>query len=160
MKTSEEILINIVSMESPISKSEAEHLVFLNFFSIGVAKGVRADFLVILLKSSQILTSFREFTFLHTFTNIPVDESTLGIHEIELVVKTSPGFGNGSGVGQHADGTGDLGNITVGNNSGGLVVDTDLETSRAPVNELNGSLGLDGSDSSIAKMIIIKEAKT
>jgi hypothetical protein len=30
-----------------------------------------------------------------------------------------------------------------------LIVDTDLETSRAPVNELNGSLGLDGSNSGV-----------
>ena len=130
-------------MEILISKSEAEHLVFLNFFSIGVAKGVRTDFLVILLKSSQILTSFREFTFLHTFTNIPVDESTLGVHKIELVVKARPGLGNGSGVGQHADGTLNLGNLTAGDDAGSLVVDADLETGGAPVDELDGTLGLD-----------------
>jgi hypothetical protein len=79
-----------------------------------------------------------------------VNEGTLGVHEIELVVKTSPSLSNGSGVGQHADSTGNLGDIATRNNSGSLVVNTNLETSRAPVDELNGSLGLDGSNSSVA----------
>jgi hypothetical protein len=39
-----------------------------------------------------------------------------------------------------------LGQITSWNNGWWLVVDTDLETSWAPVNELNGTLGLDGGD--------------
>ena len=36
-----------------------------------------------------------------------------------------------------------LGQITTGNNGWGLVVDTTLESSGRPVNELDGSLGLD-----------------
>jgi hypothetical protein len=39
-----------------------------------------------------------------------------------------------------------FGKITVGNHVRWLVADTDLETSWAPVNELDGSLGLEGSD--------------
>jgi hypothetical protein len=42
-----------------------------------------------------------------------------------------------------------LGQVTTRNDGRRLVVDTDLEASRAPVNELNGSLGLDGGNSSI-----------
>jgi hypothetical protein len=34
-----------------------------------------------------------------------VDESTFGVHQVEFVVKTSPGFSDGGGVAQHADGT-------------------------------------------------------
>ena len=54
-------------------------------------------------------------------------ESTLGVHEIELVVKTSPGLGDGGRVAQHAHGTLHLGQVTAGHNSGWLVVDADLE---------------------------------
>ena len=127
--------------------------VHLELLGIATCGRVLADLLVILLEGGKVLAGLGELALLHTLTDIPVDEGTLGVHKIELVVKTSPGFGNGSGVGQHADGTGYLGNITVGNNSGSLVVDTNLETSRAPVNELNGSLGLDGSNSSVAKVM-------
>jgi hypothetical protein len=31
-----------------------------------------------------------------------VNEGTLGVHEIELVVESGPGLGDGGGVGQHA----------------------------------------------------------
>jgi hypothetical protein len=127
-------------------------LIFFDFFSVTHCHRVQANFLVVLLQSSQILASFREFTFFHTFTDIPVDEGTLGIHKIELVVKTGPGFSNSSGVGQHADGTGNPGDITVGDDSRSLVVDTNLETSRAPVDELDGTLGLDRSNSSVTSV--------
>ena len=62
------------------------------------------------------------------------------------MIKTSPGLGDGGGVAQHAHGTLDLGQITTGYNGWWLVVDTDLETSWTPVDELNGSLRLDGSN--------------
>jgi len=78
-----------------------------------------------------------------------VDEGALGVHQVELVVKTGPGLGDGGGVGQHADGTLHLGEITAGNHGGWLVVDTDLETGWAPVDELDGSLGLDGGNGGV-----------
>ena len=78
-----------------------------------------------------------------------MDESTLGVHQVEFVVKTSPGLGDGSGVAQHAHGTLDLGQVTSGYNSWWLVVDTDLETSWTPVDELDGSLGLDGGNGGV-----------
>ena len=65
-----------------------------------------------------------------------MDEGSLGVHEIELVVKTSPGFSNGGGVGQHAHSSLDLSQITSRNNGWRLVVDTDLEPSWTPVYEL------------------------
>merc|ERR1712157_16255 len=92
---------------------------------------------------------FREFTFFHTFTDIPVDENSLGIHKIELVVKSSPSFGDSSGIGQHADSSLNLGQVTAWDGGGWLVVDTDLETGWAPVDELDGSLGLDGGNRGI-----------
>ena len=48
--------------------------------------GVNANLLVVLLQRSEVLTSLRELAFLHTLANVPVDEGTLGVHEVELVV--------------------------------------------------------------------------
>lgn len=73
-----------------------------------------------------------------------MDESTLGVHEIELVVETAPGLGNGGGVGQHADGTVDRSQFATRNAHRLLVVDSKLEASGAPFNEVEGGLGLDG----------------
>jgi len=64
--------------------------------------GVGGDLLVITLESSEILTGLGELTLLHTLTNVPVNEGTLGVHEVELVVESGPGLGDGGGVGQHA----------------------------------------------------------
>jgi len=123
-------------------------LIFFFFTVLGL-DGVDSDFFVILLEGGKILSGFGELSFLHTFSDVPVDEGSLGVHEIELVVKSCPGLGDGGGVGQHADGTLDLGEIAAGDDSWWLVVDTDLETSWAPVDELDGSLGLDVGDRSV-----------
>merc|ERR1711877_86856 len=65
------------------------------------------------------------------------------------MIQTSPGLGDGGGVGQHAHGTLDLGKISTGDDGWWLVVDADLEASGAPVDELDGALGLDGGDGSV-----------
>ena len=77
------------------------------------------------------------------------DESTLGVHEIELMVDAREHLSNGSGVANHANCAHDLGKITSWHNGWWLVVDTALETGWAPVNELDGSLGLDGGNSGV-----------
>ena len=69
-----------------------------------------------------------------------MDEGSLGVHEIELVVKTSPCLSDGGGVSQHADSSLDLGQVTSRNNGWRLVVNTDLEASWAPVDKLKCSL--------------------
>ena len=60
------------------------------------------------------------------------------------MVKSGPGLSDGSGVAQHAHSSLHLGQVTSGYNSGGLVVDSDLEASGTPVDKLDGPLGLDG----------------
>jgi len=111
--------------------------------------GLDTDFFVILLEGSEILTGFGELTFFHTFTDVPVDEGSLGVHKIELVVNSGEDLGDGSGVGDHADGSHDLGKVTTWDDGGWLVVDTALEAGWAPVDELDGSLGLDGGDGGV-----------
>ena len=78
-----------------------------------------------------------------------MDEGSLGVHEIEFVIDSGEDLSDGSGVGDHADGSHDLGEITTWDNCWWLIVDTALETGWAPVNELNGSLGLDGGDGGV-----------
>jgi hypothetical protein len=75
-----------------------------------------------------------------------MDEGTLGVHKIELMIDTGKSLSNGGGVGNHAHSTLDTSKISTGDDSWGLVVDTALETSGAPVHELNSSLCLDGGD--------------
>ena len=110
---------------------------------------VNPDLLVVLLKSSEILTSLRELSLLHTLTDVPVHKGTLRVEKIELVVETAPGGRDGSGVGQHAHAAGNLGQVTTRNVGGGLIADTKLETGRTPVDELDGAFGLDDADGSV-----------
>merc|ERR1711893_264654 len=130
-------------------RSHARSLILLALLLALALHGVDSDLLVILLQGSQILTGLGELSLLHALSHVPVHEGALGVHQIKLVIQTGPGLGNGGGVAQHAHGTLHLGQIATGHNSGGLVVDADLETSWAPVDELDGSLGLDGGDGSI-----------
>ena len=58
--------------------------------------------------------------------------------------ETAPGSGDSSGVGQHAQATTDLGEVTTRDASGGLIADTELESSRAPIHDLDRFPGLDG----------------
>ena len=125
-------------------------LVFLtHVFLTGVFSGFGTDFFVVLLEGGKIFTSLRELTFFHTLTDVPVDEGTLGVHKIELVIDAGEDFSDGGGVGDHADGALDLGEVTAGDDGGRLVVDTALEAGGAPVDELDGALGLDGGDGGV-----------
>merc|ERR1719182_1147552 len=124
------------------------HLVLLLFLAFTIGS-LGANLLVVLLESGKILTGLGEFTFLHTLTDIPVDKGTLGVHEVELVVDTGQSLGHSGRVGNHGARAHDLGEIATGHHSGWLVVDTALETSGTPVDELDGALGLDGGHSGV-----------
>merc|ERR1719449_395653 len=128
---------------------KAWSLVLLTLLLALTLHGLSADLLVVLLESSEILTSLGELTLLHTLADIPVDECALGVHEIELVVHASEHLRDGGGVGDHAACALHLGEVTTWHHGGWLVVDTALEASGAPVDELDGALGLDGGDSSV-----------
>ena len=78
-----------------------------------------------------------------------MDEGSLGVHKIELVIDSGEDLSNSGAVGDHAHGSHDLGEVTTGDDGGGLVVDTALEAGGAPVDELDGSLGLDGGNGGV-----------
>lgn len=118
-----------------------------------VIGGIGANLLVVSLESSKILSGLAELALLHTLGHVPVNKGSLGVHEVELGVKSLPGLGNGGGVTQHAHGSVNLGHVTLRNVLRRLVADTNLETSGTPVNELDGLLGLDGGHSSLDVLV-------
>merc|ERR1719402_1945633 len=134
------------SPESSITRSC--DLILFSFLSLGL-QGIHADLLVILPQGRHVLTRLGELSLLHTLSHVPVDEGPLGVHQVEFVVKSSPGLSDGCGVGQHAHGSLHLGQVTARDDCGRLVVDANLETSGAPVDKLDAPLSLDGGDGSI-----------
>lgn len=158
----------------------------LSFLLLGI-DGIDTNLLVVLLERREILTRLRELSFLHTLANVPVDKRSLAVEQIELVVEASPGGGDAEasadvvlklvstrrnadgchsrrGIGQHAKGSRNLGEVTSWNKSRRLVADTELpsqprpplcflsthlEAGGTPVNELNGSLGTNVRNSSV-----------
>jgi hypothetical protein len=65
------------------------------------------------------------------------------------VVQSREDFSDGGRVGNHADSSHDFSQISSWDNGWWLIVDSDFESSWAPIDELDGSLGLDGSDGSV-----------
>merc|ERR1719478_770647 len=125
------------------------NLILLTLLLALALHGLGANLLVVLLEGSKVFATLGELTLLHTLTDVPVNEGTLGVHEVELVVHAGEHLGDGGGVRDHAAGALHLGEVTTGHHSRGLVVDTALEASGAPVDELDGALGLDGGDGSV-----------
>merc|ERR1712098_933258 len=126
----------------------AVNLIFISL-SILTVSTVHANLLVVLLQSGHVLSGFRELSPLHTLSNIPVNKSSLGIHQIPMMVKSCPGLGNGSGVGQHAHSSLHLGKISTRDDGGRLIVDSNLKSGWTPVNKLYRSLALDGGNGGV-----------
>ena len=117
-------------------------LVLVTISLFAVAR-IEPNLLVVFLEGSHVLTSLGEFAFLHTLTDVPVDKSALGVHQIELVIQPtisvseirlvrykyhlpSPSLSDSSGVREHADSALDLGEVATRDHSRWLVVDADL----------------------------------
>merc|ERR1719472_65531 len=112
------------------------------FLSLSL-RGLNTNFFVVLLQGRQVLTSLAELAFFHAFSDIPVNECTLAVHKIELMVNAGEHFGNGGGIADHAARTHDLGKISAWNHCGWLIVDAAFKSSGAPIHELDSALGLD-----------------
>ena len=83
-----------------------------------------------------------------------MNERTLSVHQVELVVNAGHHLRNRRAVRDHAARTHDLRKITARNNGGRLIVDAALETGRAPVDELDRALRLDGSNRRVHVLIV------
>merc|ERR1712226_1000382 len=110
---------------------------------------IHSNLFIILLEGCKVLPGLRELSLLHSLSNVPVDKGPLGVHQVKLVVQPGPGLSDGGGVGEHADSSGNFGQVPIWHYSRRLIVDTNLEPSGTPVNKLDASLGLDSGDGSI-----------
>jgi hypothetical protein len=95
-----------------------------------------------------------------------VHESTLGVHEVKLVIKARPGFGDGGSVAKHRDAAVDRGKLATRRTDGPIellvesrasdknnslsVVNTELEAGRAPFHKVEGGFGLKSASGNIA----------
>lgn len=102
-----------------------------------------------LLQGSQVLSRLAHLTLLHTLSNVPVNERTLRIEQVKLVVQSRPCRGDRRRVGQHAERSRDFGEVAARDERWRLVADTELETGGTPVDELDRSLGLDLGDGGV-----------
>merc|ERR1712178_47944 len=127
-------------LEAKASFSELVTVTLLFTFTL---RCLNADLLVVLLKGCEIFTSLAELTLLHSFADVVVNERTLGVHQIELVVNAGHHFRNRCAVRYHAARAHHLGQITTRDNRRRLVVDSALEAGRAPVDKLDRALRLD-----------------
>merc|ERR1712226_601813 len=114
-------------MHMNIGSSELVSVPLLFAFALG---SFDTDLLIILLERRQVLACLAEFTFLHSFSDVPMHEGTLAVHEVKLVVDAREHFGDGRGVADHAHGAHDLRQIATGHHCWRLVIDTALEPSR------------------------------
>merc|ERR1712188_41419 len=95
-----------------------QFLILLTFLFTLAFHGLGTNLLVVFFKGSKILTTLRELSLLHPLSDIPVNEGTLGVHEIELVVHAGKHLSNCGGVGDHAASTLHLGQVTTWHDSG------------------------------------------
>ena len=130
---------------------ERRSLLAVHVLSFAFALAFLGDFelLVISLEVGHIVTGVGELRLFHTFGNIPVDEGTLAEQKIEALAHVLPDVHDGGGVGDHQASTLDLSEVAAWDDGGWLVVDADLEAGWAPVDELDGSLGLDDGDGGV-----------
>lgn len=74
----------------------------LEFRNIAFLNGITSNLFVVSLQRGQIFPGLGELAFFHTLSDVPVNESTLGVHQIEFMRQCRPSLGDSGGVGQHA----------------------------------------------------------
>merc|ERR1719231_2174908 len=67
-------------------------LVTVPLFLTFALSSLDANLLVVLLKRCEIFTRFAEFPFHHAFADVVVNEGTLGVRQIKLVVNAGHNF--------------------------------------------------------------------
>jgi len=136
------------------TKRSRKNLVFLVIF---IRSLFGDDIKVILLKEAKIFTGLAEFTLFHTLSDIPVDISPLAVHHVVLLAQSVREHSvDGNIVSDHDSSPLGTGDIVIQNASWFGVIQTNLESGWAPLDEadlvlllhpLDGGvrlLGLDG----------------
>jgi len=127
----------------PHNTSSATSLEFL-ILGLLVSRSLGKNIQVILLEESKIFTGFGEFSLFHTLSDIPVDEGSLGVHKVELGDKSlGEDSADGDVVGNHDNVSRGISDIISITKLWGLVVESNLESGWAPVNEGDLVVGLD-----------------
>merc|ERR1719484_248545 len=116
------------------NKGPSEFVAIAFLFSLALGS-LNANLLIILFKSGKVFTSFTKFSFFHSFSYIPMHESTFAVHKIKLVIDAREDFSNSGGVADHAACSHDLRQVTTWNHSRWLIIDTALEPCRTPIHE-------------------------
>merc|ERR1712190_386509 len=77
-------------------------LVAIAFFFTFSFCSLDTHLLVVLLQSRKVLTGLAEFSFFHSFANVPMHKGTLAVHEVELVINTRKHLRDRRGITDHA----------------------------------------------------------
>merc|ERR1719282_1864353 len=124
----------------PLMPSDLELLVL----SLLVARALGEHIQVVLLEEAQVLAGLGELALLHTLANVPVDEGALGVHQVELGDQAlREDAADGDVVRDHHDVPWGVGDVVALDADRGLVVEANLETGGAPVDEGDLVVGLD-----------------
>merc|ERR1712176_1747055 len=100
-------------------------IAFLLSFTFGC---LNANLFVVFLKGCQVFAGLAELPFFHTFSNIPVDKSTLAVHKVKFVINARKNFCDSCRIADHAASTHYLRQVASRNDCWRLVVDAALET--------------------------------
>merc|ERR1711869_105518 len=126
-----------ISTHARRSRNSDLELVTIPFLLALAFRRFDADLLVVLLQRCKILARLRELTLLHALADVVMNERTLRVHQVELVVNARHHLRNRRAVRDHAHRTHDLGQITARDNRRRLVIDAALEAGRRPIDELD-----------------------
>ncbi|KAJ8959365.1 hypothetical protein NQ318_022051 [Aromia moschata] len=98
--------------------------------------------LIVLNQGHHVLLGVLKFRLFHPFAHVVVDEGPLREHHVELSQDALPRVLDGGIVREHRHGSRNLGKIASRHRRWGLVVDAHFEGRGAPVDEVDGTLGL------------------
>merc|ERR1719203_2771777 len=95
--------------------------------------GTLQHLIFIFFQETKIFPGFTEFTFFHTFTDVPMDISTLRVHHIVFFTESfSEDSVDSNIITNHSTVTGSFGHVISYDSSGWSIIKTNLETSWTP----------------------------
>merc|ERR1711939_1134197 len=121
---------------SHIQNSNNTYLELLVGIGILVTTSSAEHIQVVLLQEAKVLTGLGEFSLLHTLTDVPVDEGSLGVHKVELGNNSlAEDSADSDVVSDHGAVDGGGRQVIVGHKCGWLIIQSNLVTGWAPVHE-------------------------
>merc|ERR1719216_453315 len=135
------IIMHVVGPHEAVPLLRSLELLVLGLL---VAAALGEDVRVVLLEEAQVLAGLGELTLLHTLADVPVHEGALRVHQVKLGDEAlAEHAADGDVVRDHDDVPRGVGDVVALDADRGLVVQADLETGGAPVDEGDLVVGLD-----------------